>query len=95
MKTATKAKRPPLSYYIKAGMPALRLLARIEREADVMPGSLIGEAIEGVQCNCTSTITPAHAWAHWVASNYQHEDGGPYTREEEADLAARLAPLFA
>lgn len=93
MKTPTA--RPPLADYIKAGMPALRLLAKIEREADVMPGSLIGEAVEGVQCNCTTTLTPAHAWAHWVASNYQHEDGASHTREEEADLAARLAPLFA
>ena len=93
MKTPTA--RPPLAYDSKAGMPALRLLAKIEREADIIPGSLIGAAIEGVQCNCTSTITPAHTWAHWVASNYLHEDGEPYTREEEADLAARLAPLFA
>lgn len=92
MSAAKKStRRPPLSHYIKAGLPVLRLFARIERAADLVPGSISEDALAGIEN--TAATRPA-AWASWIASGFVHEDGGPYTADERDRLAVRLATII-
>ncbi len=85
-KTKGRGRSPRLADYIKAAMPGVRMLAKIEKIANVTPGSLIESA--------TLRGGRAGDWAGWIASGYVLESGQPWTDEEEKALARRLRPIF-
>lgn len=92
--TPAEDKRPPLEDYIAAAMPCVRLVAKIEREADIVPGSIIESMIEGCDEPHESPTVRGKTWAFWIAGGYAHEDGSDYTTDERDALAVQLARVF-
>lgn len=90
-KKPAKAKRPPLSAYLTAGMPTLRLIARIERAAALPPGSIMADFIDGIDA---TNQTMAQSWAEWIVDGNVHDDGTPFSEREESALACRIARIL-
>lgn len=84
----------PLDEYIAAAMPSIRLLASIEKSADLVPGSILDANMQGIE-GTYGNGDEAAAWAGWIADGFVHEDGSSYTQNERKQLAEKLAPLFA
>ncbi len=90
-KTAGRGRSPRLADYIKAAMRNVRLLAKIEKTADLPPGSLINEMMDGVVAGheVPGKDCPAFAWADSIA----RASGKPWTGAAVEALARKLKPI--
>jgi len=82
---------PPLDHYIAASLAAVQTLAAIERAADLLPGALIDDWIEGIESNSYDRAALDN-WARWIADGYVDDDGEPLDEEE---VRRMLKPVFA